>query len=384
MRHIINILFITYTILLVWGCNDSGKNSSAQGSQDEANAIHDRIIVTKAQFDQNEMTLGGISQQAFPTVIQTTGMIDVPPQNRAVISAYAGGYVKDTPLLIGDEVKKGQPLVTIENPDFVAMQQEYLEVAQRLSFLKSEFERQKTLIAEKITSQKNYLKAESEYKRALAMYNGLKKKLMMLNINPTSVENGNIVSSVTLFAPISGSVTKVNVNKGVYISPADVILEIVNTDHIHLELSVFEKDVMNIKKGQPIIFRIPEASTETFDAEVHLVGTLVDDQNRTVKVHGHLPEGFKHNFAVGMFIEARIIVDKEEKKALPEQTVIVSDGKFYVLLLETDNQDHYVFIKKEVMIGNTFNEFTSLTNPDQFKETDRFLVKGAFYLINEE
>ncbi len=384
MQHIRHILSFSVIIFLIWSCGRSKNNRDTSEKQEEVMVNDDRILITKEQFEGNDMKLESISEQPFPIIVQTTGMIDVPPQNRAVISAYAGGYIKNTSLLIGDKVHKGQPLVTIENPDFVAMQQEYLEVAQQLSFLKSEYERQKTLVAEKITSQKNYLKAESEYKRALAMYNGLQKKLTMLNIDPASVKNGKIISTVTLFSPINGSVTKVHVNKGVYVSPADEILEIVNTDHIHLELSVFEKDVMKIKKGQAIVFRIPEASMVTYQADVHLVGTSVDIQNRTVKVHGHLPEGFKHNFATGMFIEAQIIVDKMVAKALPEEAIIDIDDKSYVLMLDPNNNTDYVFIKKEVTTDGTFNEYTKLTNWDQSKETDRFLVKGGFNLINEE
>ncbi len=62
-------------------------------------------------------------------------MIDVPPENRAVINATMGGYIKTTPLLIGDNVRKGQALVTIENPEFVRLQQEYMEVNEQLTYL---------------------------------------------------------------------------------------------------------------------------------------------------------------------------------------------------------------------------------------------------------
>ena len=107
----------------------------------------------------------------------------------------------------------------------------------------------------------------------------------MLHISIAQVEKGNISSTSSIFAPISGSITKINVTKGTYVSPASPILEIIDNTHIHLELSVFEKDIMKIKKGQPIQFQIPEASSDTFDAEVYLVGTSIGE-NRTIKVHG--------------------------------------------------------------------------------------------------
>ena len=179
-------------------------------------------------------------------------MIDVPPENRAVVNATMGGYIKTTPLLVGNKVKKGEVLVTIENPEFITIQQEYMEVNEQLTFLKSEYDRQVTMKAENITSQKSYLKAKSDYKTAVARHTGLDKQLRMLNISPSRVREGEISSIVSIYAPMSGSITKVNVNKGSYVSPANEIMEIIDTDHIHLELSIFEKDIMKVKKGQEI------------------------------------------------------------------------------------------------------------------------------------
>ena len=155
--------------------------------------------------------------------------------------------------MVGDKVKKGERLLSIENPEFITMQQQYLETAEQLAYLKSEYERQKTMFEENITSQKNYLKAESEYKSAVARTNSIKKNLEMLNINPVSVLEGNIVSQVNIFSPIDGYVTKILVNTGTYVSPADKIMEIMNTDHIHLELKVLKRFI-EVKEwtGNPI------------------------------------------------------------------------------------------------------------------------------------
>ena len=364
-------------------CGDS-TNTNETKNKDGAPSEVMSIQITKTQFDSSAMQLGKITEQPFPKIVQTTGMIDVPPQNRAVISTFAGGYVQKTPLLVGNKVRKGQVLVTLENPEFVEMQQNYLENAEQLTFLKSEYDRQKTLIEEKITSQKNFLKAESDYNRALAMYNGLKKKLQMLNINTKSVEEGSITSVVTLYAPIDGSVTKMNVTNGAYVSPADEIMEIINTDHIHLELAVFEKDILKVKEGQKILFKIPEAVENSFEAEVHLVGTSIDTKSRTVKVHGHLDDDRDHSFAVGMFVDAQIITESKKELALPNDAIVSRDSKNFVLLNVADNADSYSFTQKGIIVGDSFNGFTMIKNKDDFNENDTFLVKGAFNLIQEE
>lgn len=383
MSRFIYILPLTILLLNVSACGDSSEKNSGSEHSAESEQPANRITVSKAQFKGGNMELGRLGQQDFPVVVEVTGTIDVPPQNKAIVSAFAGGYIKRTPLLIGNKVKKGQSLLTLENPEFIQIQQDYQESFEQLNFLKSEFERQKSLVAEQITSQKNFLRAESEYKRNLSKYNGLRQKLKMLNISPENVEKGILTSETTIFAPIDGSITKVNVNKGMYVSPADEIMEIVNTDHIHLELSVFEKDIMKIKKGQKIRFKISEASGEYYGAEVYLVGTSIDADSRTVKVHGHLNDDENHNFAVGMFVEASIIISNENIGALPNESVVVQDNNQYVLSLVLEGDEEYVFEIVAVGTGDSYNGYTAITEMGDLKTGDQVIVKGGFNLLGE-
>ncbi|MDL5511763.1 efflux RND transporter periplasmic adaptor subunit [Arenibacter sp. M-2] len=383
MSRILYISLLSILLFNVMGCGDFSNKDNDQGVSEESADNANTIKVTRAQFEGEEMALGSLSQQNFPVVVEVTGTIDVPPQNKAIVSAFSGGYIKRTPLLIGNKVKKGQPLLSLENPEFVQIQQEYQESFEQLSYLKSEYERQKSLVAEQITSQKNFLKAESEYKRTLARYNGLGQKLKMLNISPGNVEKGIIVSEVTIFAPIDGSITKVNVSKGMYVSPSDEIMEIINTDHIHLELSVFEKDVMKIKKNQKIRFRISEASQEYYEAEVYLVGTSIDTDSRTVKIHGHLHDDENHNFAVGMFVEATIITENRVMKALPSESVVTMDNKQYVLSLVSEDNEVNVFKTNRVQTGDGYNGYIAITDVGELKDNDQVIVKGGFNLLGE-
>jgi len=368
-------IYILFFSLALMACGKSEKQTEI------TNPVTDNTItVTKTQFDSEKMELGTLTEQVFHQTVKTSGFIDVPPQNKASVSTFMGGYIKKTPLLIGDKVKKGQRLVTLENTAFVEIQQQYLEVAEQLGYLKSEYERQETLFNEKITSQKNFLKAQSTYKSSLAHYNGLRKKLVMMHMSPAAVEKGNISSQIHIYAPISGFVTKVNVSTGTYISPADEILEIVNTEHIHLELSVFEKDILKIKKEQQILFKISEASDSIFNAEVHLVGTSVNETDRTIKVHGHIEEDGHTNFVMGMFVDAEIQTTSGKAMALPE-TAIGEDGEHnMVLKLEEQKNGIYYFKPIEIEIGKKSNGFVEIKS-DNIKATDKILSKGAYALI---
>ncbi len=340
MKH----LYTLFIFMLLVACGDTNKEEQTE----EIQKISDELIISKEQFEGEKMVLGDLFEHDFNTMVKVNGLIEVPTQNESSVSTFVGGYVTKNPLLIGDEVKKGQFLITLESTEYVEIQQRYLEVAQQLNFLKSEFTRQKILFAENISSEKNFLKAESDYKSNLAHYNGLKKKLQMLNINPISVENGSITSTINIYAPIAGYVTKVNVSNGTYVSPADIIMEIIDTAHIHLELSVL---------------------------------TTIDPVNRRVVVHAHI-ENEDTAFIVGMFAEADIIVSSSNAMALSKSAVIQIENDYFALVLESENPNEYHFTKVKLDIGLQTEEFVEVLNAASLKNK-KIVVDGTYMLLNE-
>lgn len=370
--------YIILCFILLHACGNTDKQ--AETDTEDLHAA-DELLVSKAQFEGEKMKLGTLEKHEFFTSIKANGEIEVPSQNKSSISPFVGGYVTKAPLLIGDSVKKGQFLVSLENTEYVELQQNYLEVAEQLKYLKSEFDRQKTLYDEKITAQKTFLMAESTYKSMQAQYNGMRKKLQMLNINPKSVEQGAFTSVVSIFAPIDGFVSRINISIGSFVSPADVIMEIMDTSHTHLELSIFEKDILHIKKGQSITFRIPEASDQVFNAEVHLVGAAIDPQNRRVTVHGHIDEA-DANFVVGMFAEAEIHIDSYEAWALPLDAIVQTTEGFVALALMETDTDGYHLEKISVKKGRETDSYVEVLNPEVFKNLN-LVISGTYMLLNE-
>ena len=367
-------LYIIALSLVLFSC----KESKTEEVEQKDNGL---TTVTSAQFKSSGMEIATPTEQDFDVTVKASGKIDVPPQNRAKVNTFMGGYVKSTTLLVGNKVTKGQALLTLQNTEFLDIQKDYMEVAEQLNFLKSEYDRQKTLYDEKITSQKNYLKAESEYRRAKAMHQSLRTKLVLLNINPRNVEKGILTSTITIFSPITGDIVIMNANVGMYVAPSDVILEIVDTDHLHLELAVFEKDILNVKIGQKIHFKVPEASKDIFNAEVHLVGKSIEGNDRTINIHGHLDDAIKQKLLTGMFVEAEIIIDAKKGLAIPSEALVTENNKNFVLLLDNE-KNGYSFKKVSVTIGEKSENFVEILPNTAINASSRILTKGVFDLAN--
>lgn len=341
-------------------------------------------VLTSAQFQSSGMQLGRLSDQVFSTAVKVNGMIDVPPEYKAAVSPYYGGYVREFDLLPGQKIAKGQRLFVLENPEYVQMQQDYLEAKGQLAYLLADYERQKTLAEDNVTSKKNYLKAEADYKVTLARFESLKKKLSLISLNPQEISENNLKSAISITAPISGYVTAVHVSQGKFLNPADIAVEITNVDHLHVELNVFEKDLHLVKEGQPILFKTIESSQPPFEGFVHLVGRIVDPVSRVIHIHGHLADERQSvHFTPGMYIEAEIIVARREAQSLPLESVVNLEDKYYVLVKKPSAEATWSFEKRTVQVGKTENGFVEILNAGEFAATDEFLVAGAFNLIVE-
>ncbi len=340
-------LYPLILILVLAACKPNGDSTSSEEQQDVGAAA---LRLNNQQRTSSGMTEYSVTKREFPESITATGTVDVPPGNRALISAVIGGYIKDAPLLIGDQVRKGQVVVTLENPEFLSLQQEYLELQEQLEFLKVEFERQEQLREENISSRKNYLKAESMYKSARARSQGLEGRLRMLGLSPERVREGKLSPSIGLRSPIAGSVTRIMAIRGTFVPPETGILELINRDHIHLELQVFEKDIMKVFVGQEVRFSIPEASETVFKAQVVQVGKSLDE-NRSVRVHADLDDTIRQEFLIGMFVQAQILKDSDENWALPEHAIFREGDSWYVYAFDhADKGDRY-YRKIPVKVG---------------------------------
>ncbi|MDN3644078.1 efflux RND transporter periplasmic adaptor subunit [Lutimonas halocynthiae] len=377
-----------YTIIIIaltfLNCSKStNKNESSDiREKEKLNFETEVITISKDQYKNESLSMTSLVAHSFGTRISSTGVIDVPPNGRAVISAQIGGYIKNSPLLIGDQVKKGQLLLSIENIKFLELQQQYMEAKEQLVFLKSNFDRQQELFNEKISSEKSFLKAESDYKITLATYKGLRKKLELLHIDPAQVESGNLTSVSNIFAPISGDITDINITTGSYVSSSDEIMAIVNTDHLHLELKIFEKDVFKIKTGQTVFFSLPESGSKQFKGSVHLIGKSIGS-DRTVMVHAHIDEPHDEGFIPGMFVQASILTNESSGMGVLNKAVFEKNGLTYIMLMKSGENDTYTLEKIKVETGETSGDIIMIKNHDRLDSIGKYLVGGSHLFMDQ-
>ena len=265
-----NIKYFILSVLLIIGCAKE-KGESLVDVPAQVSTTN-TITLTPQQIKTINLKIGHMDKRNLSNTIQANGYLDVPPQNKAVISPMITGYVRKVNFLVGDDVKRGQVMAELESMEFIDLQQKYIELKSQLVFLEDDYNRQKLLRDQDAVSRKKYLMAEVEYNTAVTVLKGIQSKLSLLGLNLDKLMQGEIQPRFTLKAPISGSVNKLEVAIGQHVNPSEEIYEMVNIDHLHLELNIFEKDVIKVKKGQRVRFIVSGIDNQEFTGVVFLVG----------------------------------------------------------------------------------------------------------------
>jgi cobalt-zinc-cadmium efflux system membrane fusion protein len=347
------------------------KNSNTESEQTEKPIIEDQVSLTADQAKNINLKVAEVSLGEISETLKLQGKIDVPPQNLVSVSIPFGGYLKSTKMLPGTRVKRGQAIAIMEDPQYIQLQQDYLNIGNKLSYAKRELARQKELNLNNASSDKTYQLAETEYKNLNVERSALIEKLKLINISASQLDQGKISRSIPILSPIDGYVSKVNVNIGKYVMPSDVIFELINPTDIHLNLTVFEKDLHKINIGQRVLAYTNAKANIKHETEVILVSHNIEGGSS--EVHCHF-EQYDKSLVPGMYMNAELKVKNEVLQFLPEDAVVSYENKDFVF--------EEVAERKFKMISVTISE----TSENKIAiRTDlkgkKLVIKGAYSLL---
>jgi len=378
MNPIIKYSCLLLTAILLTACGSSKEEK--EPVKEELHEENELITLTPEQYQMVEITLGAVEMKELSGTIKVNGMLDLPPKSLVSISTPLEGVVKSTEMLQGMKVKKGTLVAVMQNPEFIQMQQDYLDYKSQLQFLKQELDRQEELAKADVNSKKTLQKAKSEYQSMSARMLGQKTKLLIMNANFAELEKGVIAKTFNLYAPISGYVTQVNTNIGAFASTTDVLFKIADTEHLHAELTVFEKDVPKLKIGQKVRFTLANEEKERM-ATVFLIGREISKE-RTVQIHCHL-DVEDTQLIPGMYLKAYVESGINKVQALPDQAIVEFDGKKYIFIeqVSTTTKTHQ-FKMVEVKTAIAENGYTQVSATDLKKEA-KVVIKGAYDLLSK-
>lgn len=322
--------------LLAAGC---GRNASesAPGKEAEPEEAHGHenpstISLNAEQMKSIGLELGPIEQKQLTASLKANGILKVPNQNKATATLLYGGVVQTILVQPGNTVSKGQVLATVANPEFVRLQEDYLNTASQVTLAELEYERQKELTGGNAGALKRLQQSETELKALKTRKASLDKQLELAGIRAAGLTNDNIRSSVSILSPISGSVSQVFVNIGSQVDMNTPVAEVVDNSQLHLDLYVYEKDLSKLREGQTIHFTLTNNPGKEYDADIFGISNTFEDNSKAIAVHASV-KGDKRGLIDGMNITALVSLENATVPAVPTESIVNHENQDYIFIV---------------------------------------------------
>lgn len=412
MKNLAIILAIFTTILLLPSCGSKGE-ATEEKSEEGHHEEHENSSVASLTADQLKsikLEMGSIEKKQLTSSLKANGILNVPNQNKATITALMGGVVKSILVQTGNNVNKGQVIATIANTSFITMQEEYLSTASSLALADIEYKRQQELQAGNASSLKSLQNSESQLKSLKARKASLQKQLELVGINANSLTADNIQSVINITSPVSGAVSAISVNIGTFVDANNPIAEVIDNSQLHLDLFIYERDLVKLKEGQTIHFTLTNDPGKEYDAKVYAISNTFEQNTKAVAVHATV-EGDKTGLINGMSITAIVSLENATVDAVPTEAIVNYQGQDYIFVVtdphaesehhsdnDKDEEKHdehghahkeaakpsegdLTFERIPVRKGTTDVGYSEITILKDIPANAKIATKGAFFIL---
>ncbi len=384
----IYLVTLIISVVVFTGCgNNSAEPNNEEQTEHEEHAESEMATVHLSQlkFESLGVKIDTLPTRVLSDIVEANGQLEVPPQHEATVTAILGANITSIKVIEGDKVRKSQVLAYLSHPNLTQLQTNYVKAYSRLQYLEKEMQRQKRLYEEEVGSGKTYQETLADYQGMKGEVKGYEVQLKQLGLNVSKVQEGDIYQYVPVISPIDGHIEKVLIQVGQFVEPQTKMFMIVNTDHVHADLMVFEKDVYKVKKGQKISFTITSVPDSQLTAQIYSVGKKFEQNPKAIHVHAEITG--KEDFLLpGMYINGRIHTGEKPVMALPESAIIEEEGKPYIFTTEVrqkDGETEWSFNAVEIRMGLIDEGWVEIKLLEPLPEGTKVVLNNAYYLISE-
>ncbi len=278
----------------------------------------------------DEVRAAGISVESVdlqPTddVVLTAGRIAFDDQRVSHVYSPVSGRVARIDAQLGQAVKKGDALASIESPDIGIASSDFGKAQADLVAAEHDYERQQLLWTSKATSQSQLEQSEDGYRKAKAELERARAKAYLLRAGGTDA----VTQTYTVRAGIDGEVIARAANpsaeiQGQYSGGTAVeIFTIGSLDRVWLLTDVFEMDLARVKIGTPVTVRVVAYPDKEFRGTVDWVAGALDPTTRTARVRCTLENGDReHLLKPEMYATVELHVDARKALAVPRSAIL--------------------------------------------------------------
>jgi len=300
------------------------------------------------------VTVEEVTEKPLEMSVRTVGIVRPNETKMARIHLRTEGWVEELFVnFTGQQIQKGDPLLSIYSPEFLTTQQDYL-IARR---------------AERATERRDTQSSlASDALRRLQLWRVPHEEIEELE------RSGKPRETLTLRSPISGTVLKKNVIEGDYVTAEQELYALADLSNVWVQAKIYEYELPHVELEQPATVTLPSLPDREFSGKVVFVQPVVEEEARTIQVRVELPNEDRL-LKPDMFANVEIAHTMGEGLLVPTSAVILTGEKNLAFRVEPKHRFEPVEVTiSPFKFGDHFHVLEGLNAGDKVVTSANFLI----------
>ncbi len=342
----------------------------------------DVIEFTEAEQSAFEIDTVKAAYMPLKSKLIAMGKVLEHPYRKAIVSYPFPARIAQIHARIGDWIKKGQKLVTLQSEEVGNAKSEFYKAQADHELARVNYERQKRLFDRGVGAQKDSLYAESDFKIAEATLNAAEKKLHVLGFSEEEVkliaETHQINPIITLYAPIDGKITINNAVLGAMIDQGTEILTIMDPTILCIDAEIYEKDIAKIRDKQQVEVNVPAYPGDQFNAEISFIGDVLNEETRTITVRSEV-KNTDYKLKPGMFADIKILLNHHDRALVLPKEAILDDGDNSIVFIKKAGKYYPQVVELGAKEDSRVEILSGIQEGDEVVTTGNYQLKSKLY-----
>lgn len=363
----------------------SNQDVTPMPSAPAASSAHaDVVINLSAEAAKRAgITVTPVTVSRATNTIRVAAVVEPDAYRQVVVTPLVSGRVVRVLVALGDEVRRGTPVVEVYSPELAEAQTEYLSMRAEFQAVEQQIERTQRLVEIGAASKQELEQIHAGHVRHRTEVETSRAQLQLLGMTPAQVQaltsSGEIAATTTITAPVAGTVTARTVNPGSTVDPAAPLITIVDLSSVWIAGDLYERDFASVRIGTPVSVTTAAFPDVKVSGNVSYIDPQVRPETRTAKIRvsvGNTDRRLK----LGMFANIDIEVTGGAAQLSVPRSAVQNIGERTVVYLR-DRSLHGSYVEREIRLGASSGDQSVVVSG--LSENDQVVTSGSFFLRAE-
>ena len=331
----------------------------------------------KAQIHTVRVTNGTTT-----ATLRVPGIVKPNEYHEVHVTPLVGGVVKEVPVVLGDHVKRGQPLAIIFSSELAEAETQYVAYVAELDAEHKKLERTQNLLKLGAASQQEEEEVATTHAAHESHVRAAREKLKLLGASDLQIaalkQAEQINPNLVVPAPIDGVVLTRNANLGLVVNATQELFTVADLSTVWIMASVNEKDFASVRVGSQANITAPAYSGRNWKGRVTYIQPLVDPTTRTTQARIEVANPGE-TLRIEMYVDVEFTTPGASGPVVPEAAVQSIGERHFVFLPVESNEGS--FLLREVRLGPAADGHYSVLEGLRLHE--EVVTDGSFILKAE-